>query len=88
MCQRPEEDARKSGVESQAVADTLRLVLAESRVVAVSGRVERTRWHRSLLGRLVRPRRTQRQRRTAENSVLRREPPSPRMWYDALAPGN
>ncbi len=37
------------------VADTLRLVLAESPFVAVSGRVERTRWHRSLLGRLVRP---------------------------------
>ena len=40
---------------SPTVADTLRLVLAESRFVAVSGRVERTRWHRSLLGRLVRP---------------------------------
>lgn len=37
------------------VADTLRLVLAESPYVAISGRVERTRWHRSLLGRLVRP---------------------------------
>lgn len=36
------------------VADTLRLVLAESRLVAVSGKVERTRWHRSLLGRQVR----------------------------------
>jgi error-prone DNA polymerase len=38
-----------------AVAEALRLVLVESRFVAVSGRVERTRWHRSLLGRLVRP---------------------------------
>jgi error-prone DNA polymerase len=38
-----------------AVADTLRLVLAQSRFMAVSGRLERTRWHRSLYGRLVRP---------------------------------
>jgi error-prone DNA polymerase len=38
-----------------ALADTLRLVLAASRLVAVSGRLERTRWHRSLLGRLIRP---------------------------------
>jgi error-prone DNA polymerase len=37
------------------VADTLRLVLVESRFVAVLGRVERLRWHRSLLGRLIRP---------------------------------
>ena len=38
-----------------AVADTLRLVLATSSEVAVSGRVERERWRRSLLSRLVRP---------------------------------
>jgi error-prone DNA polymerase len=38
-----------------SLADTLRLVLAESSFVAVLGRVERMRWHRSLLGRLVRP---------------------------------
>jgi error-prone DNA polymerase len=37
------------------VAETLRLVLVESSFVAVSGRLERMRWHRSLLGRLVRP---------------------------------
>jgi error-prone DNA polymerase len=37
------------------LADPLRLALATSRFMAVSGQVERARWHRSLLGRVVRP---------------------------------
>ncbi|HEY7779593.1 MAG TPA: DNA polymerase III subunit alpha [Ktedonobacterales bacterium] len=49
-----DETGRVQAALPPALADGLRLVLAESRLVAIAGRVERARWHCSLLARQVR----------------------------------